>query len=90
MECPKTEEITNQLLSPEQTTLLQEYVHRYQDDPQFIAYHASTTILTLRLQLDLPFDSPGPCNECVNTSLSKCRIIEALENAVRRRRAEQQ
>jgi hypothetical protein len=89
MDCPRTEEITARLLLPEHAALLQEYVHRYQDDPQFIAYHASTTTLTLRLQLDLPFYSPGPCAECANSSLTKCRIIEALESAIERRKVEQ-
>jgi hypothetical protein len=89
MDCPRTEEITEKLLLPEHASLLQEYIHRFQDDPQFITYHASTTILTLRVQLDLPFYSPGPCAECVNSSLTKCRIIEALEFAIQRRKAEQ-
>jgi len=88
MDCPRTEEITNKLLLPEHASLLQEYINRFEDDPQFIAYHASTTILTLRVQLDLPFYSPGPCAECANSSLTKCRIIEALELAIRRRKAD--
>jgi hypothetical protein len=90
MDCPKAEEITAKLLTPEHTTLLQEYVYRFQDDPLFIFYHSSTTKLTLRLQLDLPFSSPGPCNECAHSTLTNCRIIEALQTAVRQRIVEQQ
>ncbi len=89
MDCPRIEEITDTLLKPEYASLLQEYIHRFEDDPQFLSYHSSTTILTLRVHLDLPFYSPGPCAECVNTALAKCRIIEALERAVAQRKAEQ-
>jgi hypothetical protein len=83
VECPKAAIILAKLLSPDFESKLQEYVNRYRVDPHFLAHHGSTTILTLRQELDLPFTDAEPCADCINNSLANCGIIDVLEATIR-------
>ena len=89
MACNRVEEILFQLLSPEFSHHLQHYVDRIKSDPQFLFFHANSTVLRLRVELELHSGSLGPCNDCPINAVAKCDILEALTRAIQVRLDEQ-
>ncbi len=89
MACNRVEEILLQLLSPEFSLHLQHYVDRFKADPQFLFFHANSTVLRLRAELELHCGVLGPCRDCPINAVAKCDILDALVLAIRRRLSEQ-
>ena len=89
MACDRVEEILFTLLSPGFAPHLQHYVDRLKSDPQFLSFHATSTVLRLRVELELHSGVLGPCRDCPINAVAKCDILEALTQAIRIRTEEQ-
>jgi hypothetical protein len=89
MACSRVEEILLQLLSHSFSPYLQHYVDRFKADPQFLFFHANSTVLRLRVELELHSDILGPCTDCPINAIAKCDILDALTQAIRIRTEEQ-
>ena len=89
MACSRVEEILWQLLSPGFAHHLQFYVDRAKSDPQFLFFHASSTLLRLRVELELHSVHLEPCADCPINAVAKCDILDALSEAIRTRTGEQ-
>jgi hypothetical protein len=83
MACNRVQEILLALLSPDFSHHLQYYVDRAKADPQFLFFHANSTVLRLRVELELHSNVLGPCSDCPINAVAKCDVIEALTQAIR-------
>ena len=82
MPCGRVEEVLLQLLSPGFSRHLQYYVDRFKSDPQFLFFHANSTVLRLRAELELYAGPLGPCSDCPINAVAKCDILDALGQAI--------
>ncbi len=89
MACSRVEEILTHLLSPAFSPHLQYYVDKLKSDPQFLFFHANSTVLRLRVELDMSSWVLGPCSDCPINAVAKCDILDALMQAIRMRTDEQ-
>jgi hypothetical protein len=89
MSCHRVEEILAALLSPDFSSNLQYYVDRQKSDPQFLFFHANSSVLRLRVELELRSEVLGPCSDCPINAVAKCDILEALMRAIQVRLDEQ-
>ncbi len=89
MACTRVDEILSQLLSPGFAHRLQNYVDRLKTDPQFLFFHANSSVLRLRVELELQSEALRPCSDCPINAVAKCDILEALNRAIQIRMAEQ-
>ena len=89
MPCSRVEELLLQLLSPGFSQHLQHYVERVKADPQFLFFHANSTVLRLRVELEMHSGVLGPCSDCPINAVAKCDILEALTMAIQTRIDEQ-
>ena len=89
MACNRVEEIILQLLAQGFAHHLQYYVERMKTDPQYLFFHANSTVLRLRVELELHSGILGPCSNCPINAVAKCDILEALTRAVQIRTKEQ-
>lgn len=90
MACSRVEEILLQLLSSGFAPHLQYYIDRVKSDPQFLFFHANSTVLKLRVDLELHTGVLGPCSDCPINAVAKCDILDALSRAIDVRTKEQQ
>jgi hypothetical protein len=89
MSCSRVEEILQELLSSGFAPHLQHYVDRYREDPQFLFFHSNSTVLRLRVELELYCGVLGPCADCPINAVAKCEILDALTKAIHLRMEEQ-
>lgn len=89
MPCSRVDDILVQLLSPSFSPHLQQYVERFKADPQFLFFHASSTLLHLRVELEIHSTVLAPCGDCPINLVSRCDILDALEKAIHIRLVEQ-
>ncbi len=89
MACSRVEEILCQLLSSGFAHHLQYYVDRARSDPQFLFFHANSTFIRLRAELEPHSVNLEPCADCPINAVAKCDILDALSEAIRRRTGEQ-
>lgn len=89
MACNRVEEILFQLLSPGFSHHLQHYVNRVRADPQFLFFHANSTVLRLRVELELHSVVLSPCIDCPINAVAKCDVLDALTRAIQIRMDEQ-
>jgi len=82
MACSRVEDIVLQLLSPSFAPYLRYYVSQVQADPQFLLFHSNSTVLRLRVELELYSNVLGQCNNCPISAVAKCDIVEALTRAI--------
>jgi hypothetical protein len=90
MACNRVEEILAHLLSPGFAPHLQHYVDQVKSDPQFLHFHANSTVIRLRVEIELHSKVVlGPCGDCPINAVAKCDILDALVIAIRTRNEEQ-
>ena len=79
-----SEQLVRLLLSEEYRPLLLLYRNILEDDPDYLRFHCTSTVLKLQFELklhDLPELSIACCN---GPEDGGCCIIDALEEAIRR------